>query len=259
MAISLSDSERLLSFAGSMAAGILLLRMASEGLIRRYRYFAFYLVCLLGEAIVLATVPPETNSYFYAFVAVDILQCCAQVLIILELYAIVVQDYPGIARIAGRVLRFAFAAAAVLSVGFGALTMPADGGMITSLQRYLLFSRVIAFTVLGFFFILLAFLLWFPVRLTRNLAAYAIGLSVYFAARGLARFAGNAAQESGVIYSNIELLVVLGCLIFWIVVLNRRGERVPVTVGHLWSPEEGRILVNRLETLNAKLVRASRK
>ncbi len=259
MAISLSDSERLLSFAGSIAAGLLLLRIASEGLIRRYRYFAFYLACLLGEAVVLATVPPCTDSYFYAFVIVDVLQVCAQVVIIVELYSRVVADYPGIARVARQVLRFAFAAAAVISVGFAAVTLPADADMLASLGHYLIFSRVMAFTVLTFFFILLAFLLWFPVRLTRNLTAYAFGLSVYFATRGVERFAGNAAVESGVVYSNVALLVILGCLIFWIVLLNRRGETVSVTVGHPWRPEEGRALIHRLESLNATLVRASRK
>lgn len=250
---------RYLSIAGPIAAGVLLLRLWSEGLIRRYRWFAFYLSWLLLELAVSLSVNRQTSPYFIVFVVVDSVIWIAQTMIVLELFSLVMQHYPGIRRSGRRFIRIASVAAVagafVLSL-VASNTVPSDYVAIT---RYLLISRVIASTLLVFLFLILGFLLYFPVQLSRNVVLYAIGYSIYFTSRALTRIAGSLGPSLLDVLSAISMSVVLACLLMWILLLNRKGEHVELTVGHRWSPEQAGAAVRHLNSLNATLLKVGRK
>jgi hypothetical protein len=121
-------------------------------------------------------------------------------------------------------------------------------------------SRVIASTVLVFFFLLLVFLFWFPIALSRNVVIYTIGFSIYFGSRALIRFASNLAGPGNLVFfSCLSQSVFLVCLLFWIFALLRKGESVDVTLGHRWQPSERAVLMQQLESINAVLLRTARK
>jgi asparagine N-glycosylation enzyme membrane subunit Stt3 len=260
MASSLSEIERLLSYAGPIAAGGLLVRLWTQGLTRRYPFFAFYLLCLIAEVGVLFTFTRGTERYFWAYVTVESVLWVAQILVVLELFSHVLQQYPGIASSGRQFIWIAFAAAVVISLVFGlvqAQSRPTDSYI---LQQYLILARVVAFTILAFLLLILGFLFWFPVQLSRNIVLYAIGYSVYFASRAFTRLAGNLfGVENVLLLSTISLGVILSCLVFWMAYLTRRGEQVDVTVGHRWKPEESEMLVRQLDSINATLLKAGRK
>jgi hypothetical protein len=260
MVQSLPEIERVLSYAGPTVAGILLLNLWREGLVRRYRFFASYLFIIFFELVVLLVVPKNESIYFEVYVGLEAFVWTAQVLVVLELFSLVVNRYPGIARSARTFIWFAFGAAFLLSTAFAVLNPGITNSEFPVLQQYMLIARVISFTVLAFLFLLLAFLLYFPIQLSRNVASYAIGYGIYFTSRALTRLIGNLVHgDYFPLLSVVSQAVVLGCLIFWIIFLNRRGEDTDVTVGHRWSPEQTEAMRGQLDTINSVLMKVGRK
>ena len=256
MAPSLPDQiELLLSYAEPVAAAILLIRLAEARLAGRYRAFTLYLACLICAILVLTNVRRDTNAYFHVFVVVESILSVTQIFVVAELFSLVTRTYPGIAR-SGRKFLWAALAIAVtvcaLSLSFGAERHP--------MEQYLLIARAVAFTLLVFLGLTLAVLFWFPIPLSRNAIVYVVGYSVYFACRALTRLAGTLLGTGTIaLLSTISLAIVIFCLVFWIVLLSKKGEAVSVTVGHRWEPEHGEALVRQLESINSTLLRTVRK
>lgn len=261
--MTLRSLQNILSYSGSILAGVLLLRLWFEGLLSRYRFFGFYLFILVGEAAVLLGVRQGSNRYARVYVTVESALWVVQILMILEMFTLVLRGFPGIASYGRKFIVVALVLAFLISFGFSALNPPASPATeMELLSRYLLISRVISFTILAFFALLLVFLFWFPIPLSRNVVIYTIGFSVYFASRPIMRLAANLTGASLPViflYSIASEIIVAACLLFWIVFLTRKGEATDVTVGHRWKPGETEALIGQLESINAVLLRTARK
>jgi hypothetical protein len=260
MAISLQALDKVLSYAEPVSAVLLLTRLWHSGLLRRYRRLALYLLSLIAELIPEHAVERYSDEYLRAFVAVESAQWLFQILVILEMFAIVLHDYPAINAYWRRFIVVALVAAAVLSGLFAVFIHQAGPGQYPLVDEYMLVSRVIAFTLLAFFILLLGFLFWFPVPLSRNAVVYTIGFAVYFGSRALIRLASNlAGPDTLPVLSCVSLSIVVVCLLFWTLAISRKGEEVNVTVGHRWQPDESAALIQQLESINAVLLRTARK
>ncbi len=252
--------ERLLSYAGPVVAGLLLIRLGLEGLLSRYRFFAAFLACLVAEEAVLLTIRRNTSTYFYTFVTVEAILSAVQILVVAELFSLVVNKYPGISRTGRWFLWMALAVAVGVSLLLGMANDPANPSQFPILQNYFLIARVVAFTLLAFLGLTLAFLFWFPIPLSRNVVAYTVAFSIYFACRALTRLAGTLVGAQNILLlSTISLLILTSCLVFWILALTKQGESVSVTVGHIWRTGNTQTLVNQLESINKSLLRTAQK
>jgi hypothetical protein len=259
MVINLFALERFVYFAGPIAAGLLLARLWRENLLGRYRCFGFYLLWLLVEVFVALGVDRRSGSYFPIYAGFETITWIAQFLVILELFSLVVNQYPGIARTGRKFIWFAFGLAVAASLVLSAVQQGPADQQFPILQQYLLVSRVVAFTLLIFLLLILAFLFYFPVQLSRNVVFYTVGYSIYFGARALTRLAGILlGPDQLLILSIISMCVVLACLTFWILFLNRAGEHTAVSVAHQWTPDQARVLVDHLDSINATLLKAGR-
>jgi hypothetical protein len=103
------------------------------------------------------------------------------------------------------------------------------------------------------------FLVYYPIPLNRNVIVYSIGYAVYFLTKAAALFARNVSDELQRQISAVLIAVSTGCLIFWALALNRRGETKTVVIGHKWRAEDEERLLSQLKEINASLGRAARK
>ncbi len=260
MPLSLPELEHIFYYLEQVTAAALLVRLWRAQLLTQYKFFALFLAALIAEFGVTLVVHRGTDMYFWAFVGSESILLFLQILIIVELFSIVLRSYPGIASSGRKFIWLAFSLAILLSAWFAALHPESRPGMFPVLAQYLLISRVVAFTLLFFLALLLAFLFWFPIQLSRNVLVYAGGYCVYFASRAITRFAENLFGPQQIhLFSTISIIVVVGCLVIWLVLLSARGEQQDVTIGHRWSPAEGQLLVRQLESINATLLKAGRK
>lgn len=108
---------------------------------------------------------------------------------------------------------------------------------------------------------MVAFLIWFPVPLSKNVSAYALGYALFFSVKTLGLFTlnlrGMPAVAQGV--SLFTILTVLLCYGYWIYTLRREGENIPVVLGHSWNPASQQRLSQQLQAINASLMRTAGK
>jgi hypothetical protein len=109
---------------------------------------------------------------------------------------------------------------------------------------------------------ILAFILWFPVRMSRNLAIFSVGFVVYFASKTaleLVNIYSAPGAKATAILSTFASLVLISCFLYWIVFIDPRGQTAQVRMGHSWRLADQKGLLDQLEALNGTLMRSSQR
>ncbi len=156
--------------------GVLLWRLWSEKLARAYLFLSVFLWVETLETVVLVPVDSGTYRYIY-FIATPVLWILAY-LVVLELYRLVLEDYPGIASVGRKAVSGALGLAVVISVGYAIPDLRAPGGPI---HLYVVLERSTVLGILLFLVLIQLFLLRYRLRLSPNRIVYATGYAIYFA------------------------------------------------------------------------------
>ena len=241
-----------LNLAGDVAV---VLALAGRKLARVYRILLLYfLVDLLASLLGLGF------DRRYAYQAYYVGQAVKWILafwFILDLYGRVLAPHPALAK-------FGRAAVGVLLAVAVAVSLP---GFLLELYRpydpdlnFFLFSRFerTADSAVAILLLLIsAFLVWYPVKMRRNVVSYLAGFTVYFTVRAV----GLTAMDWWRIYFQqvdaAVLAVALGCMVFWAVVMRPEGETQTVS-GHGWNPQEAERLSLQLDHANEWMARLLR-
>jgi hypothetical protein len=195
------------------------------------------------------------------------LQAVSWVLSLWMVYALlseILKSLPGILRFSRVLLNVVFAVAVLLAL----LTVfpeysVAGGAKFPHLTDRLLIasfamSRAIAMAALLVLACILAFILWFPVEMHRNLAAFSVGLVIYFTAKvGLFLARSYLSPQNSRLLSTTMAFLAATCLLYWIVFITRSGQAIRVRWGHSWRLEEQRRLMTQLESTNTALLRST--
>jgi hypothetical protein len=247
----------------------LILRLLILRLHSIYRVFCLF---LLSEVL-------SSSIVFYEFFAHNArldyrltwmaMRLVAWVLMLWMVYAFitaVLQSVPGILKFSRRLLNYIFPIAIALAAlsfkpeytasGISAVPDPIDHavGIAIVLERVIATVAVLVFTAV------LAFVLWFPVQMPRNLAVFSVGLVVYFGAEvALLLLRSYFSHDSFGLVSAGVSFVLSACYIYWGFLIRREGERVTVRMGHSWQKDEQKRLLGKLEALNSALMNAGRR
>ncbi len=248
----------------------LIVRLISLGLHQVYRIFCAFLAFeLVSAALVLFERYSALDNYLdYRLVWVT-LRLGSWILSIWMIYALlqaILRNLPGILKISRRVLSVVWP----LSVGAALISAVPEyvasgaGSTTATLDRLVAIAfvceRVIASMVSLVLLLMLLFILWFPVRMPRNLALFSIGFVVYFSAETfLFLLRSFYSHESLALVGNGVTFILCICLVYWITFLNKQGEIAPVTLGHSWRLGRQTELMSDLEALNSALARAGRR
>jgi hypothetical protein len=181
------------------------------------------------------------------------------VFLVMDLYRTGLAAHPAIARYGKRLVGYFLLTCCLLSLA-SLFFLPNSGPAKSQLlYHFLAFERTADSAVLIFLLLASAFMAWFPVRLSRNVAVFIGGFVTYFMTRWAALLA-IAAKTAWVDSFNVALLSLsLACLIGWIILLRPEGEIIPVVTGRNWNPEEMDRLNAQLHAVNAKLEEFSSK
>ncbi|HEY1204888.1 MAG: hypothetical protein ABSH46_06860 [Bryobacteraceae bacterium] len=252
---------------------VLYVRLRQQGLHRTYRVFAAYLLFRAARAVALAILPLawhglhnhpyrrfSNNVYAWGWTLTEPLVWILHVLVVLELYSLVLQNYKGIASMG----RWALLAGLTLAVLLSSVTLPGElshsAQQYKILRCYFVVSRGLDASLVIFLLFIAAFLAWFPVPLNRNVVLYSMVYAVYFIAGALAELASNLRGTAAWNVVNLALVGMdLLCIGLWIVFLNRAGEAKTVVVRHAWTPQHEELLVEQLAAINTSLMRSARR
>jgi hypothetical protein len=178
----------------------------------------------------------------------------------------ILANLPGILSFARKVLLFIIPFAVVVALVTAQFEYSASGAAHLAFNLdylvsvALIFERLVTTIALLVLLLMLAFILWFPVTMPRNLVIFSIGLSIYFSAKAsLILFHNFVGKERFPVMDGGVTLILCICLAYWITFLNRAGQYAPVIVGHRWHSDKQSELLHNLEHINAALARAGRR
>jgi len=229
-------------------------RMARYGLYRSYPSFLGFLLAELLQAVVLTFARSE-KSYKYGWLATEGVIVCFYALIVLECYAIALRDLPGIANLSRRYIKAGLGVAIVISV----LLLGLERTPNSIIPTFVVFERDVVTSLVIFVLLILGFLTYYPVPLSRNAIVYSVGYSIYFLCKATALLLVNRTHQGSQLVSTILIIVSTLCLVFWLFALNRSGEAKTVVVGHRWKPGDEERLLSQLQGINDHLIRSARK
>ena len=112
------------------------------------------------------------------------------------------------------------------------------------------------FTILIFLLFITAFMMWFPVKVRRNIMLYVGGFVVFYLSRTFGLLTINLLPPRSInVITNVLLCLSFGCLMGWLFGLRRESEDITTTLGHRWNPDAMERLSGQLDAINATLVR----
>ena len=234
------------------------LRLYQLDLNRVYRFFFAYLVLTTARSLLLLPFNVRENTYGLIYLATLPILWVFYILIVLELYSLVLQNYSGIYSLG----RWTLYGALFFSVAVSVLTLIPTWGNETS--KLLFWSttvtRGVDFSLVIFLLLILVFLSRYPVALNRNIIVHCIVYTVFFLGTSMTILVRNVVGHELMRPLNIVLQVIsAGCYLVWIFCLTRAGESRVTMLRHNWSPDDEQRLIEQLNNINATLLRAARK
>lgn len=232
---------------------VLLWRLWSEKLGRTYFAVSVFLAAETLESALLLPVNSRTYQYIY-YVASPIVLVLAY-LVVLELYRLTLEDYPGIASAGRKAVSWSLGLAAVISAAYAIPDLRHSGG---ATQVYAVLERSTVLGILLFLVLIQLFLLRYRLRLSPNRRIYATGYAIYFALTMaldvVIAALGIQAALSLNLWTNVaaSVLLVVGAGL-----LTHKGEVKPQLEAVDSSAERAR-LQQQLADINRMLSRAAR-
>jgi hypothetical protein len=240
-------------YVNTAATFILLLRLLFTGLARVYRWFWLYLLVVFSESVIRIPLQKQFLLSANVYMAARSLGVVISVFVVIELYRHALTAHPAIARFGQQGVGYLLGAACLVA-GASLFILPILGpGPSQVLYYFLAFERTADSAVLLFLLLASGFMIWFPVRLSQNVAVFIGGFVTYFVTRwvGLLTIGMHRAWVNDLNVAMTSLS--LACLLVWIVFLRPTGEAASVVTGHRWSPKEMERLTGQLTALNTKL------
>ncbi|MGO9094579.1 MAG: hypothetical protein ACLQGV_05095 [Bryobacteraceae bacterium] len=259
-----------LTIAGHL---LLYLKLRRIGLHRTYRAFSGYLAFTFFRGVVVAALPwvaslmrgrPNhpfaTNVYAYAWLATEPVVWVFYVLVVLELFSLILQNFKGIASLGRWVMLGGLAAAVAISTLTLSMDLSNASERFPILRVFLMVDRGVASSLVIFLLVISCFLAWYPVPLCRNVVVHCMVYAGYFLSLTLGRLLRNLTGSAVNQTVNLALSgVTLASLLAWIAFLDRAGESVKVRVRPDWAPGDEEELVAHLAAINSSLLRTAHK
>ncbi len=273
MTFSLQALETYLWWFTILGYLALCIRLRQNGLHRTYRFFAAYLLFRVFRAVLLAAVPsvarlidsrPDvpfaTNAYAWVWILTQVVLWFFYILVVLELYSLILQNYKGIASLG----RWALLAGLLVSLALSSVTLWTDlsnpGEQFPTLLYLLAIDRGVASSLVIFLLLITGFLVWYPVPLSRNVVVHCVAYAAYFLPSAVVVLLRNVMGSEVTQVVNIALsCITIVCLAVWIAFLNREGESRMFRVLRRPAAQDEEILVEHLAAINSTLLRAARK
>jgi len=242
----------------AIAANVVLaVRLYMLGLHKKYPYFFVYLIFQTVRSLALVTFPINSFTFAYIFVYTQPVLWVFYVLVVLELYDKVLNDWKGIQSLG----RWALYGSLVIAVGVSFLTLIPFWGKedskllfwVTTVERGVLTS------VMLFLFLILLFLSRYPLQLRRNIIVHCVVYTIFFLGLSMTLLVRNVrGWEIMPTLNHVVEVISLACYGVWITFLTKKGEERTVAIKHS-DPADERRRIEQLISLNDTLLRAARK
>jgi hypothetical protein len=251
--------ERALFYLNFIAELTLLGRLIQCRLYRIYGSLFLYWLVQALPSLALLSVGRQTRMYLYIYWGAQTVNIFMALYVVQDLFHIALAEHPAIASVGRRAVLVAMALAAFVALAGVALDVTILPGHYPAIQRFATFERSMNFVVLVFLLLISILLLWFPIKVRRNIVVYIFGFVLFAASRSFGLLLANLLPQAATLtVSTMLLALTLLCLLIWIIGIRPEGERATATPGYRRDPEAMQRLGRQLDTINATLARLVR-
>jgi hypothetical protein len=240
----------------------LIVSLSVNGLFRVYPCFFAYMTADALEGIaaqVFFAGNHHNNFYAYFYLAGQFVKLILSVFVVLELYRVALQGHPALARWGRNTVAYVLVIAAAVAVAGLTIDRYVPPGHSAILHRFNSFERTMDTWLVIFLILISLFMTWFPVRLKRNSVLYIVGFVIYFLSRSAGLLLLNLYPQGDLLINSFMISIASACLLTWSVGLKAAGERITTIIGHRWDPASMDRLTGQLDSINARLIRFSRR
>lgn len=248
-------AERVFWYLNIAAAAGLMMRLYTQGLSGIYRIFLVYLAVDVTQQVLELVFISDPNGVGWIYVTGQALKLLLAVFVVLNLYGQALDRHPALAHFGHRILGYFFGIAAGLSALGAFLDTAAVYGVYRRLRIFLLFERSMDAVVLALLVCFGLLLLWFPVRIRRNVALYICGFVIYSFERWAGLLLVNLWPQFRTQVNIGMLAVSFVCLMAWSILLRSGGESATVVTGRHWNGQASERLIGQLDAINIRLAR----
>jgi hypothetical protein len=243
-----------------LGSALIVIKLYRTGLYRRYPCFFLYFIFRIPNSIWPLLLKTNEWRYERLWLVTSPIVLIFYVLIVLELYRVVLEDYKGLLS-AGR---WAFYVSLALSLTISALSLlpkikPGMAQRSKSMFYELAAERGIDTSLAIFIILMLCFLSVFRVRLSRNVRVLTLVYSVFFLSNTFVVLMRSLFGLRMVDEVNALLnAVAAASVIAWLVLLKPTGEEAKPAPVRVEKGYEERLLTH-LDALNSALMRSGGK
>jgi hypothetical protein len=241
--------------------GAVLVKLSVSGLLRIYKLLFAYLALSFVSALAALTIPYNTKAYGNLYFSTETARILLAALVVVEIYSLALENTPALARFLRNTVGYLLLAALIVPAIALFMDNSGTGEPYPYLRLFHLFEQTMNGTIAIFLILISLFMAWFPVRLRRNVIAYIAAFIVWTLTRSATAHLVNQFGKNFLAVrtmSAVHMCVVVACLLFWMVVLQREGEARTAVVGHLWNRAEAERLTEQLDAINNGLARLRR-
>ena len=256
----MGNFERAVWYLDIIAMLALIVRLASGGLLKRYRWFFSYLVASFVESAILAFVPFGTDNQAMIYMAGQAIRILLSILVVLELFKVALVSQPALAAFGRTAAVYVSGFALILAACGLAIDRSIPTGQSAILHRFYVMQRTADFSVAIMLLVITWFVMWFPVQVKSNVAVYTLGFVVYFLAEVAGLLVHNLLPYRFIRPVSAGMLSVsFLCLMTWLIGIRREGEERTTVVGHSRNPTAAAHLTKQLQGINDALGRFAKR
>jgi hypothetical protein len=254
-ALLLYPAARFLEILTIGATAAFLMRLTWTRLIPAYRWLALYLLIDAGQRFLQIWL--DRVGSFDVWRLGNTIKIPLMLLVAWDLGRLAFENHTAVAAFARKSCWYVVAGCVFLAMGAWVIDPPVPDGRDASLHYLIAAERAVTTGLFVFVAALGSFLLWFPVRMRRNVALYICGFVPYFGSRWISFTAMNLSPVSTHLMNLLDGSVVLVCLLYWTATINPAGEAASTVTGIRWNPGEVERLSRQLDAINASLSRSN--
>jgi len=252
----MARAEQVLWYLNFLATLALLARILCCKLNRIYPFIFLYWLNQALADLLLFQIPMRTVIYRNVYFIAQFANLLLAVLVVQELYRLALAEHPALSIFGRRSMLLVLSITAVLAAAMAGLDSTVLPGQYAMIHRFMTVERTLEFMILVFFLAISGFLLWFPVKIRRNIAVYITGFVVFYFSHSFGVLLNNLLpQEFSPVISTGALVMAPLCLLIWLLGLRAEGESAATVAGHGWNPAEAARLSAQLNEINTVLTR----
>jgi hypothetical protein len=161
--------------------GVLLWQLWAEKLARIYLVLTIFLAAEMVQDLVLLPFGQNTTAYLWSYVISTPLILMVAYVVVLELYRLILEEYPGIASAGRKAVTWSMGLAVAISTIYAVPDLrTSTSGLAAYLHIYVVVERSIVLGLLLFLVLIQLFLFHYRLPLSRNRMVYAVGYALYF-------------------------------------------------------------------------------